>query len=341
MGRNCGSAMIAAQTRHRLGIHASSHAPTTIIISFSIHTFVPCSPLPPLPSSSLQLVVRQLLLRASGRVQPPRRRPLRVVHLRPLRLRHRHAVVAAERPVRWHLHLRSVKMMDTRGVAVIRHGRIAPATYAAVPTPVPLSLIHIHTPSPFDRHSTRCCRPQLTQFAGADANSSAPCGWWSTNGYYIRHPALAMPYWVSAPAVLYDGYQTVYLIYAVVLPSGDRTVGGWRSALVSIQVDQTGPYGTPTDYYIMTGVHFNAAPIVVRNAWGPGIHAVAVGGSDGRVYMFPGVSRGDGRWKMPVSMQVSSRCQRPPLVGMLAKPHTAIRPIASECPSSLIRHVRL
>lgn len=125
--------------------------------------------------------------------------------------------------------------------------------------------------------------------SGADANSSAPCGFWNYDGYSIRHPALAMPTWMSAPAVLYDGYQTAFLIYAVVLPSGDRSGGRthWRSSLVTIQVDQSGPYNAPVDVYVMSGVHFNAAPLIVRDAWGTGNHAVTVGASDGNLYVFP------------------------------------------------------
>jgi len=43
----------------------------------------------------------------------------------------------------------------------------------------------------------------------------------AANGYTIRHAYIAQPLWVSAPAVLYDGNQLAYLVFAVTLPSSD------------------------------------------------------------------------------------------------------------------------
>ena len=98
-----------------------------------------------------------------------------------------------------------------------------------------------------------------------------------------------MPSWVSAPAVLYDGVRTVFLIYAVNLPNGDgRYRDAYRCALVSVQVDQTGPYTTPPeDVYIIKGARCNTAPLIIRNAYGRGNHAVTIGGTDGMLYVFP------------------------------------------------------
>ena len=121
-----------------------------------------------------------------------------------------------------------------------------------------------------------------------DSNSTDTCGGWSYNGYGIRHSSIALPQWVSAPAVLYDGYATAYLNYAVVLPNGDQPDSrrsAWRSSLVSVMVDQSGPYND-IDSYIVYGTRFNCAPLVIRDAWGAGRHAIAVGGSDGNLYMF-------------------------------------------------------
>ncbi len=127
--------------------------------------------------------------------------------------------------------------------------------------------------------------------SGANANNDRPCGYWNPNGYTIRRPALAMPTWVSTPAVLYDGSQIVYLVYAVMLPSGDPTTPGrrtsWRSSLVSIQIDITGPYSDPAESFILEGARLNAAPIIVRDAWGMGYHAIAAGDSSGRLHIFP------------------------------------------------------
>lgn len=125
--------------------------------------------------------------------------------------------------------------------------------------------------------------------SGVNSNSTGPCGFWSPNGYTIRRPEIAQPLWVSAPAVIYDGFQTVYLAFAVVLPSGDYSPGDRihrRSSLVTIQVDQTGPYSQPVDSWIVTGARFNAAPVVIRDAWGVGQHAIAVGASDGQLHIF-------------------------------------------------------
>ena len=134
---------------------------------------------------------------------------------------------------------------------------------------------------------------------GVDAATLYPCGYgtaigpWSTRGYYIRAPAFAMPSWVSAPAVLYDGFRTVFLVYAVNLPDGDRDGNrrsGWRCAIVAVQVDQTGPYTTPPeDVSIIYGAHCNSAPLIVREAYGAGNHAIVVGASDGKLYVFPSV----------------------------------------------------
>ena len=127
--------------------------------------------------------------------------------------------------------------------------------------------------------------------SAVDSATMAPCGSWDPRGYYVRDASIAMPLWVSAPAVLYGGFSTVYLLYAVILPSGDAPSGrrsAWRSALVSVQIDQSGVYtNRPVDYYIMQGVHFNAAPLIVRDALGPGNHLAAVGSSDGKLHMFP------------------------------------------------------
>jgi hypothetical protein len=123
---------------------------------------------------------------------------------------------------------------------------------------------------------------------GANANSSGPCGYWNPNGYTIRHSYIAQPLWVSAPAVLYDGNQLAYLVYAVTLPSGDgRGRSSWRSTLVTIQIDVTGPYSDPVDYYTLDGCRFNAAPLIVRNAWGYNNHVITVGATNGRLYVFP------------------------------------------------------
>jgi hypothetical protein len=51
--------------------------------------------------------------------------------------------------------------------------------------------------------------------SAVDARTMEPCGLWDYNGYGIRNRAFALPSWVSAPAVLYDGYATVFLTYAV------------------------------------------------------------------------------------------------------------------------------
>ena len=127
--------------------------------------------------------------------------------------------------------------------------------------------------------------------SAVDSATMAPCGSWDPRGYYVRDASIAMPLWVSAPAVLYGGFSTVYLVYAVTLPSGDAPAGrrsAWRSALVSVQIDQSGVYtNRPVDFYVMQGVHFNAAPLIVRDALGAGNHLVAVGSSDGKLHMFP------------------------------------------------------
>jgi len=124
--------------------------------------------------------------------------------------------------------------------------------------------------------------------SGANANSNGPCGSWDPNGYTIRHSYIAQPLWVSAPAVLYDGNQLAYLVYAVTLPSGDgRGRSSWRSTLVSIQIDATGPYSDPVDFFTLDGCRFNAAPLIVRNAWGFNNHVITVGASNGRLYVFP------------------------------------------------------
>ena len=124
--------------------------------------------------------------------------------------------------------------------------------------------------------------------SGANANSSGPCGYWNPNGYTIRHAYIAQPLWVSAPAVLYDGNQLAYLVFAVTLPSSDgRGRASWRSTLITIQIDNTGPYNDPIDYYTLDGCRFNAAPLIIRNAWGYGNHVITVGASNGRLYVFP------------------------------------------------------
>ncbi len=127
--------------------------------------------------------------------------------------------------------------------------------------------------------------------SAVDSRTMQPCAQWDYNGYYVRDAAIAMPLWVSAPAVLYGGFSTVYLIYSVVLPSGDAPASrrsAWRSALISIQIDQSGVYtNRPVDYYVMQGVHFNAAPLVVRDALGASNHLIAVGSTDGKLHMFP------------------------------------------------------
>ena len=72
------------------------------------------------------------------------------------------------------------------------------------------------------------------------------------------------------------------------LPNGDRPDGyfsAWRAAIVSVQADQSGPY-TDVDSFTMKGVRFNAAPLVIRDAWGYAEHAVALGATDGNLYLF-------------------------------------------------------
>jgi len=125
--------------------------------------------------------------------------------------------------------------------------------------------------------------------AAAETTNMTTCGYWSTNGYYVRSKAFALPRWVSAPAVLYDGAGTVTLFYAVQLNNGNAPDGfrsGWRTAVVGVQVDQSGPYLFDLDYAIYPGVRVNAAPVILRDAWGAGRHAVAVGASDGALYLF-------------------------------------------------------
>ena len=110
----------------------------------------------------------------------------------------------------------------------------------------------------------------------------------AANGYTIRHAYIAQPLWVSAPAVLYDGNQLAYLVFAVTLPSSDgRGRSSWRSTLITIQIDTTGPYNDPVDYYTLDGCRFNAAPLIIRNAWGFNNHVITVGATNGRLYVFP------------------------------------------------------
>lgn len=111
----------------------------------------------------------------------------------------------------------------------------------------------------------------------------------------IRNSNIAQPRWVSAPAVLYDGNSLAYLVFAVQLPNQDGPGRyAWRSTLITIQIDYTGPYSDPVDALTLNGVRFNAAPIVMRNAWGYNNHVLAVGGSDGRLLILPswGYTRG-------------------------------------------------
>lgn len=125
--------------------------------------------------------------------------------------------------------------------------------------------------------------------AAADSTNLTTCGYWNPRGYYVRSKAFALPRWVSAPAVLYDGDATVTLFYAVQLNNGNAPDGfrsGWRTAIVAVQVDQSGPYIYDLDYAIYPGVRVNAAPVIIRDAWGAGRHAVAVGASDGALYLF-------------------------------------------------------
>ena len=125
--------------------------------------------------------------------------------------------------------------------------------------------------------------------SAAESTNMTQCGDWSTFGYYIRSKAFALPRWVSAPAVLYDGAGTVTLYYAVQLQNGnqpDDFRSSWKTAVVAVQVDQSGPYLLDLDYFIATGVRANVAPVAIRDAWGAGRHAIAVGASDGGLYLF-------------------------------------------------------
>jgi hypothetical protein len=128
--------------------------------------------------------------------------------------------------------------------------------------------------------------------SAVDSETLQPCGFddgvsglspWSTLGYYISDPSFSLPSWVSAPAVLYNGYSDITLIYAVNMPNGDRR--SRRCSIVSIAVVRTGPFSRPTDTFTIPAL-CNAAPLVIRNAYGFGNHAIAVGASDGQLYIF-------------------------------------------------------
>ena len=127
--------------------------------------------------------------------------------------------------------------------------------------------------------------------AAAESTNMTQCGSWSANGYYVRSKAFALPRWVSAPAVLYNSEGTVTLYFSVQLNNGNLPDGyprrsAWRTAVVAVQIDQSGPYLYDLDFFLAAGVRANAAPLAIRDAWGVGRHAIAVGASDGGLYLF-------------------------------------------------------
>ena len=124
--------------------------------------------------------------------------------------------------------------------------------------------------------------------SGTDSETGYACGDWAAVGYYIRHPAIGNPQWVSAPAVIYDGSGTVFLAFALNRQSGGGGSGrsNWRAAVVLLQLDRTGVYEQPVEFWDLDVTHLNAAPIVLRNAFGAGVHGIGVATSHGEFLMF-------------------------------------------------------
>ena len=112
---------------------------------------------------------------------------------------------------------------------------------------------------------------------------------WAAAGYYIHHPAIGDPKWVSAPALIYDGAGTVYLAYALNRQNGGSGGVGrvhWRAALVLLMADRTGVYTQPIEVWDIDGTHIDAAPVVLRDAFGAGQHGIGVATSHGEFMMF-------------------------------------------------------
>ena len=127
--------------------------------------------------------------------------------------------------------------------------------------------------------------------AATDTDTGYSCANWPNAGFYVRHPAIGDPRWVSAPAVITDGAGTVFLAYAINRQNGGAGGAGsdrvnWRSAVVLLQADRTGVYEQPVEYWDVNGAHIDMTPVVLRNAFGDGQHGIAVATSHGQFLMF-------------------------------------------------------
>ena len=127
--------------------------------------------------------------------------------------------------------------------------------------------------------------------AATDSETGESCAYWPAAGFYIRHPAIGDPQWVSAPAVITDGTATVFLAYAINRRNGGSGAAGpdranWRAAVVLLQADRTGVYEQPVEFRDIDGAHLDMTPVVLRDAFGDGHHGIAVATSHGQFLMF-------------------------------------------------------
>jgi hypothetical protein len=108
---------------------------------------------------------------------------------------------------------------------------------------------------------------------------------WTAAGYLLRNEFTELLSAASAPAAVPAGLVGFRLLWALRTRTG-VTAAPYDCVLLSVLVDETGPYDHSVEAYRVPGVACYAAPAVVMDAWGPGAHGVALVTADGVLRLF-------------------------------------------------------